>query len=1499
MSTPSTNGSSASTLNTAEPQHAATSDGRWGEDIEGGGVDVAQAEQEFEDLRRELSRTSRISRVASAVHSEAGEYDIEKHAADDEDGEGWDLEAWLRNETKKEHESGLSPKRIGVSFRNLTVKGVGSGANYVQTFTDAFLGFFGLDIWNFIRAHGPSSLRPKPPVRTIIQDFNGLVRAGQMLLVLGSPGSGTTTLLRALTNQRDGYVAVDGEVIYDGIDAATAAKRYRGEIIFNSEDDNHISTLTVSQTLRFALSLKTPAMRINGETREQFVDKLLNLYVKMFGIEHTLNTLVGGDAAARGVSGGERKRVSIAEVLANRAAIVAFDNSTRGLDSSTAVDYIRSLRIMTDLMHSTTIVTLYQAGESLYREFDKVCLIDSGRQIFFGPADEARQYFIDLGFESLPMVTTADYLTSITHPMERRIRPGFEDSAPQSPEALEAAFKASRYYTDTMKGIEEYHTELQNTGHASASEFSNAVKMQKAKGLSSTSPYTVSFFQQVRYLIKRQFQLQWQDQVSLRSKLINSIVIGLVFGSLFYNIKQDTSGAFNRGGILFFALVFNGWVLMIESGMVIAGRSLANKHQAFGMYRQSALALAKTIAELPLLFVQITVYILFLYFLSDLARTPGQFFISLLMILTSTFGLLSFYRAIAVFSNDFNACLRLVSMILYALAFAGGYVKSQYSMPWWYRWVYYIDPLSYAFSALMSNEFHHREMLCMPSQLVPALGPDGLPADISNQACTLPGSEPGEPYVNGDRYVSIQFGYERQDLWRNFGILIAYFAFFLIVQVVGSELITYSTAGGGQVKRFVKQRKSVQVQSHPKAETPVPSTATTTTTTTPSSPTTAEKDIDGEKPSHLRREGPLFTFRNVNYIISTPNGPRQLLDNVEGYAAPGKLLALMGASGAGKTTLLNTLSQRMTFGNATGEYLLNGSVLSKDFQRTTGFVEQQDLHEANQTIREALRFSARLRQPADVPLEEKYAYVEDIIKLLDLGPIADALIDYPGSGLSVEERKRVTIGIELASKPRLLFLDEPTSGLDSEGAFSIVTFLRRLAQAENLSIICTIHQPSSVLFNQFDNILLLNRGGKTAYFGPIGDSGRSVINYFSKRAAPPAPDENPAEYILEVVGAGIRRSKTDWFQVWQDSEERQNLGKEITRLIEARRSTVGTEQRPAEDLEYAAPLMEQIRAVTIRLWLIFWRTPSFGYSVIFNSVICGIISGVVFFQLKNSILDMQSRAFLMFFAIIVSIPTINAIEIQFIMARDLYELRERNSKVYSWIALVSAYLLCVTPYAVLGAVTFFPIFWYMPGMYMKAPIAGFGFWVVLLLQIWHNHLAIWLGAFVPSLVTAGIINPFFFVLTEITVGIMIPYTALNGFYKFFIYWVNPLSWIIRALVTTAVHDVPVICDEAELATFTPPSNMTCDEFAGYWVENHSVGMLLNPDATSNCQFCQYTVGDDYLNQIGFSYGTRWRDIGVFLGFVVFNVVFAYFLYYVMRVVKWSWLGKMKKMVGRA
>ena len=150
---------------------------------------------------------------------------------------------------------------------------------------------------------------------------------------------------------------------------------------------------------------------------------------------------------------------------------------------------------------------------------------------------------------------------------------------------------------------------------------------------------------------------------------------------------------------------------------------------------------------------------------------------------------------------------------------------------------------------------------------------------------------------------------------------------------------------------------------------------------------------------------------------------------------------------AGKTTLLDVLAQRKTDGTIHGSIMVDGRDLPVSFQRSAGYVEQMDVHESLSTVREALEFSALLRQSRETPREEKLRYVDTIIDLLQLHDIEHTLIGQPGAGLSIEQRKRLTIGVELVSKPSILiFLDEPTSGLDGEAAFTTVRFLRKLAE---------------------------------------------------------------------------------------------------------------------------------------------------------------------------------------------------------------------------------------------------------------------------------------------------------------------------------------------------------------------------------------------------------------------------------------------------------------------
>lgn len=231
--------------------------------------------------------------------------------------------------------------------------------------------------------------------------------------------------------------------------------------------------------------------------------------------------------------------------------------------------------------------------------------------------------------------------------------------------------------------------------------------------------------------------------------------------------------------------------------------------------------------------------------------------------------------------------------------------------------------------------------------------------------------------------------------------------------------------------------------------------------------------------------------------------------------------------------------------------LVNGKPLDPSFQRKTGYVQQQDLHLETSTVREALRFSAALRQPKSVSIKEKNEFVEDVIKMLNMEDFSEAVVGVPGEGLNVEQRKLLTIGVELAAKPALLlFLDEPTSGLDSQSSWAICAFLRKLAD-NGQAVLSTIHQPSAILFQEFDRLLFLAKGGRTVYFGDIGEQSRTLLDYFEGHGARKCEDaENPAEYMLEIVGAGASgKSTQDWPSVWNESDEAKGIHTELDRIV--------------------------------------------------------------------------------------------------------------------------------------------------------------------------------------------------------------------------------------------------------------------------------------------------------------------------------------------------------------
>ena len=530
-------------------------------------------------------------------------------------------------------------RHSGVIFRNLIVKGVGLGAALQPVVGDVFMG-----LPRAIRG-GPGS-GGKPPVRDLITGFDGCVRPGELLLVLGRPGSGCTTFLKAFCNQRAGFQAVEGDVTYGGATADDMAKRFRGEIIYNPEDDLHYATLSVRRTLTFALQTRTPGKeaRLEGESRSSYVKEFLRVVTKLFWIEHTLGTKVGNEFI-RGVSGGERKRVSIAEAMITRASVQGWDNSSKGLDASTALEYIRSIRAMTNMANTSTAVSLYQAGESLYDNVDKVLLIDSGKCLYFGPANKAKQYFMDLGFECPERWTTADFLTSVTDEHERSIRSGWEDRIPRSPDAFAEAYRSSEVYKANLADMDDF--EAQQAEQIRVREEGEQKKI-------SSKNYTLSFQQQVSALIVRQFYIMLGDKGSLFSKWGGIVFMGLIFGSLFYNLPSTAAGAFTRGGALFMILLFNTLLAIAEMSDAFENKPILLKHKSFSFYRPGAFAFAQSLVDVPLVFIQVFLFTLIIYFMAGLAQTASQFFIAILFVWLCTMTSYAFFRAIASWAGTLD-----------------------------------------------------------------------------------------------------------------------------------------------------------------------------------------------------------------------------------------------------------------------------------------------------------------------------------------------------------------------------------------------------------------------------------------------------------------------------------------------------------------------------------------------------------------------------------------------------------------------------------------------------------------------------------------------------------------------------------------------------------------------------------------------------------------------------------------------------------------------------
>jgi len=446
-------------------------------------------------------------------------------------------------------------------------------------------------------------------------------------------------------------------------------------------------------------------------------------------------------------------------------------------------------------------------------------------------------------------------------------------------------------------------------------------------------------------------------------------------------------------------------------------------------------------------------------------------------------------------------------------------------------------------------------------------------------------------------------------------------------------------------------------------------------------------------------------FKNITYTVPIRNKQtnaiehKVLLEHNSGYVRPGQVIALMGPSGAGKSTLLDVLANKKNVGTVTGDILLNGTKPDKYYNRCFGYVEQFDSHMACLSVEEAIEFSAELRLPTQVSTAHKHKMVHKVMKQLEITHLAQRRIGIAGemNSISQEARKKVTIAVELVSNPGLLFLDEPTTGLDGGAAYAVMKTVRKLADEQKCSVICTIHQPSAEVFGLFDKILLLQAGGKMVYFDDIA----KLPQYYKTHGfGALAPGKNPADFAIEGIEEAQHHQQSP-NDIWSQSNE----CKQIMHDLE------NDQIKPLDitpltfDALYATSWFTQTAYVLRRSWKLFTRD-KIGMSVrICTGLLMGVMLGVLYWGIADSdnwsVTAQQNMFISILYVTVVYASESVAQEIPLLTSQRAMFYREIDSKFYSVSAYYIGRMLAQFPLILIQAITF--VFTIYPMAYHQGP----------------------------------------------------------------------------------------------------------------------------------------------------------------------------------------------------
>eukprot|EP00808_Paulinella_micropora_P013403 g48123.t1 len=1248
--------------------------------------------------------------------------------------------------------------------------------------------------------------RKNRDTRVILHKMSGTIRPGTMTLVLGEPQSGKTSFLKALAGclPLDDQLSMDGVVTYSNLTPQEVQVSKLVSLV--PQTDRHLAMYTVRETLTFADRF------LNGEPENQPLDlqriamMRTELVLHLLGLTGCADTVVG-DALLRGVSGGERRRVTLGELLVGGQSVFCCDEISSGLDSAATLDVITVLNSWSKKFGGSAVVALTQPSPDVVEKFDDLLLLNQGHLIYHGPRHAALPYFQSLGFfcpESLGFfcpedLDPAEFFTAVSSGHGRQFcvpengLPGrLSTTTPRTPADFarchQANMEAATEASDRRARKEEPGQQLKKAAH-----------LRKTK----KAPFALGAIASMRYLLDRQFRMQLRDKEVLCGKLMEALFVGLLLGAVFYNAPPTV---YMR--MLFFSLAIFQRQAWQQIAIFIASRPVFRKQEGARFFRTCYYGLTVALASLPINLVVSLILGLSFYFLSHLTRTAASFFTYYFIIFSFQNAIGGYFTFLASISaNSTMAQARAGVSVCFFLLFSGNIIAADL-IPIYWKWLYWLNPLAWALRSVLLNEF---------------LGPND--EAVSHSSLT---QAQREAYL--DRF---QIHQGREFIWVGIAVLCFYYVLFYAMTTAALFYLRFDGSRWKHIPEPASCKEQTNEEKGENASTP----AVSQLDAQPSTPAVSQLDaqqtgqietmpkqsqetlIQVPEPALPSRTPLTLSVLDLGYAVPMPDrSTKQLLKDVTAYFAPGTLTALMGSSGAGKTTLLDVMAGRKTMGTTSGKILVNGAEIRKEaFSRCAAYCEQMDLHSAQQTVREAVEFSANLRFRLEnngdqaALVAQRQQLVEDTLRDLGLLPIQDKIVGVLGeSGLSMDQRKCLTIAVELVSNPSILFLDEPTTGLDARVARSIVSRLRIVAQQRQITVVCTIHQPSAALFNLFDNMCLLQRPGRVAYCGPIGPDSVTLLDYFKDASggqAPP-PKYNASAYVLTLIGAGISggasqqaiggagpktevpamaEEKRDFANIWAVGAPYKAIRDKVEAGISANQNAGSkAAARPAQDM----PFLTQLYHCTWKMTRIYWRTTSYTKMRLCLFPFFALAFGSAFYQLP---FDRPAKVDSHFALMYLTLDFLGVFNMMTVLEISTCEravfYRERSSRLYGELAYSLATLFAELPYIFLSSLVFISIQYFLVGLWPSGWVFGLTFTVYFLYTANCTFIGQWFSALMPNAKAATVLVGAVSCLFNLFSGFIMPLPYMHP-WSFYITYVMPPRYALGTLISLQIGTCP-------------------------------------------------------------------------------------------------------------